>query len=73
MGVQFLVKETEMLEKAKGVGLPNFLFRLQYALYEDAYEGSELQDYMIRDFVRQDMYFDGEFSTAGTLETALCL
>jgi hypothetical protein len=29
MGVQFLVKETEMLEKAKGVGLPSCLQSLK--------------------------------------------
>jgi len=42
----------------------------QCALYEDACEASELQYYMNRDFVSQDMSFDGEFSTGWNLETA---
>jgi len=45
----------------------------QFALYEDPCEASELQDYMNRDFVSQDMFSDGDFSAAWTLETAACL
>jgi len=45
----------------------------QFALYEDPCEASELQDYMNRDFVSQDMFSDGDFSAAWTLETATCL
>lgn len=32
-------------------------------------EASQLQDYMNRDFVSQDMFFEGEFSATWTLET----
>lgn len=42
----------------------------QLALYEDAWDASELQDYMNRDFVSQGLLFDGELSTAWKLETA---
>jgi hypothetical protein len=45
----------------------------QFALYEEACEASELQDYINRDFVSQDMFFDGDFSAAWPLETAVCL
>jgi len=45
----------------------------QFALYEDPCEASELQDYMNRDFVSQDMFSDGDFSAAWTLEIAACL
>jgi hypothetical protein len=37
IGVNFLVKETETLEKAKGLGLPNFLSRPVFlSLFADA-------------------------------------
>jgi hypothetical protein len=45
----------------------------QFAFYEDAYEASVLQDYLNRDFVSQDMFFDGDLSEAWTLETTGCL
>jgi len=45
----------------------------QFALYEEACEASELQDYINRDFVSQDMFFDRDFSAAWTLETPVCL
>lgn len=41
----------------------------QILLYEDACEASQVQDYMNRDFVSQDMFFDREFSATWTLET----
>jgi len=41
----------------------------QSALYEDVWN---VQDYMNRDFVSQDMCFDGDFSGAWTLETTGC-
>lgn len=48
----------------------NFEIYKQFELYEDACEASELQYYMNRDFVSQDMSFDGEFSAGWNLETA---
>jgi len=36
---------------------------------KDAWDASELQDYMNRDFVSQGMLFDGDFSTTWKLET----
>lgn len=47
----------------------DFEIHQQFQLYEDAYEASELQYYMNRYFVSQDMSFDGDFSAASNLET----
>jgi len=41
-----------------------------FAVYEDVYDASQVQDYMNRDFVSQGLLFDGELSTAWKLETA---
>lgn len=45
----------------------------QFASYGDAHEATELQGYMHRDFVSENMFFGGDFSAAWTLETAGCL
>lgn len=42
----------------------------QFALFEDAWDANQFGDYMNRDFVSQDMFFDGNFSGAWTLEMA---
>jgi hypothetical protein len=42
-------------------------------LYEDACDVSQLQDYMNRDFVSQEILFGGDFSAAWTFETAGCI
>lgn len=41
-----------------------------FSVYEDAWDASQLQDYMNRDVSSQGMLFDVDFSTAGRLETA---
>lgn len=45
----------------------------KFELFEDSWDARETQDYMNRDFVSQDMYFDDDFSAAWTSETAGCL
>lgn len=40
-------------------------------LYEDAWDATQLQDYMNADFASQDMFFDCDFSSPWTLETAV--
>jgi hypothetical protein len=46
----------------------------QFALYEDAWDASQLRDdYMNRDFVSQGLLFDGDFSEAWRLDTASCI
>jgi len=42
----------------------------QFALYEDPCHASELHDYMNRDLISPDMFFDGGFSAAWPFETA---
>lgn len=42
----------------------------QFAVYEDSWAASELQDYMNRDFVSHDVLLDGDFSAAWTFDTA---
>jgi len=43
----------------------------QFAEYENAWNASQLQDYMNRDFVSQGMLFEGDFSETWRLETAV--
>jgi len=45
----------------------------QFALYQDSWDASEMQDYINRDFVSQDMFSDGDFSAVWTLEAAGCM
>lgn len=45
----------------------------QFALYEDPCDASQIQDYMNRDFISQDVFFDGDFSAAWPFETARCM
>jgi len=45
----------------------DFVNNQQFELYEDACDASQLQDYMNRDFVSQDILFGGDFSAAWTL------
>lgn len=42
----------------------------QFALYEDSWDASQLQDHMNRDSMIQRMLFDGDSSVAWRLETA---
>lgn len=42
----------------------------QFPLCEDAWDASQLQDFVNRDFVNQSMLFDSDFSAACRLETA---
>jgi len=42
-----------------------------FAEYENAWNASQLQDYMNRDFVSQGMLFEGDFSETWRLETAV--
>jgi len=42
----------------------------QFPVYEDAWDASQLQDYINRDFVSQSMLFDGDFPLACRLGTA---
>jgi len=51
----------------------NFDSYQQFPLYEDAWDASQMQDYINRDFVSQSMLFDGDFSMACRLETAGCM
>nr|ADE76870.1 unknown [Picea sitchensis] len=51
----------------------DFVNNHEFELYEDACDASQLQDYMNRDFVSQDILFGGDFSAAWTLETAGCI
>lgn len=44
----------------------------QFVLYEDAWDVSQVQSYMNREFASQDMFFDGDFSAAWTSETIGC-
>lgn len=45
----------------------------QFALYEDAWDASQVQDYMNRDFMSQEMFFDEDYSATSTVETAGCM
>jgi len=45
----------------------------QLAWYEDASDASQPRDYMNRDFICQDLFFEGDFSAAWTLETTCCI
>lgn len=45
----------------------------QFALYEEAWNASQLRDYMPRDFESQGLLFDGDFSESWRLETASCI
>lgn len=40
---------------------------------EDASDASKLRDFMNRDFISQDLFFEGDFSVAWTSETACCI
>lgn len=42
----------------------------QFPLCEDAWDASQLQDFVNKDFVNQSMLFDSDFSAACRLETA---
>lgn len=46
---------------------------LQFALYEDACEASQTEDYMNRVFLGPDMFLEAEFSAAWISETPGCL
>lgn len=48
----------------------DFEFYQQFAVYEDAWDASQLEDYMNRDFISKGMLLDGDFSSAWRLETA---
>lgn len=48
----------------------NFDDYQQFPLCEDAWDASQLQDFVNRDFVNQSMLFDSDFSAACRLETA---
>lgn len=42
----------------------------QFAVFEDAWDASQLEDYMNSDFISQGILLDGEFSAGWRLETA---
>lgn len=48
----------------------NFDYYQQFPLCEDAWDASQLQDFMNRDFVNQSMLFDGDFTVICRSETA---
>lgn len=45
----------------------------QLSWCEDASDASKLRDYMNRDFISPDLFFEGDFSVAWTSETACCI
>jgi len=45
----------------------------QFAPYEDACEASQVHDYLNRDFLSEDMFFDCDFSAPWNFEAAGCL
>jgi len=41
----------------------------QFDLFEDAWDANQVQDYMNKDFISQEVLFEGAFSAGWTLET----
>lgn len=60
--------------QVKDWDIENFFENNQkFELIEDCWDAIEMQDYINRDFVSQDTYFDGDFSAPWALETAGCM
>lgn len=45
----------------------------QFGMLEDAWDSNQVQDYMNKDFISQDLLFEGDYSAPWTVETVGCM